>query len=691
MPSVRSALVVSAHAADFVWRCGGAIALHAQQECAVTVLCLSFGERGESARLWKQPGMTLDKVKQARRDEAERAGRELGVHELVCLNLGDYPLEVARADKERIVEVMRAVAPDFILTHSQYDPYKTDHMHAMKLTLECRMIAHARGHAPGGPVPGAPQVYLFEPHQTEQMGWKPDTFLDITPVWERKRAAIECMQGQEHLRESITPVSLRTVPTISSETRAARPAGATAAMPKGSSPSFRAPSMRSDRHRRSPCPRPASISPISAMSIFTPTATPRACASSPRSTGSLWRPRTRNRPGCARGTTTSCTAGSSPATTPLSVIATLNLLPLAVIDSCIALACAEAASMEETMGVFAALDVSQEETAICVVRPDGALVAEAKVPTCPDAIADWLTESADGLERVGMETGPLAVWLWNALTARQVPIICLDARHASGVLKMMPNKTDRHDARGLAQIVRTGWFKAVQIKSHDAYVNRALLTAREALVGMRVRLENEIRGLLKTFGVMFGKKVGGFMRRAEEIIARDLTAAPELVPIFEALMQARRDILARIAALDSQIRATARQHATVRLLMTAPGVGPITAMAVVAAFDDAARFRRSSSAGACLGLTPRRYGSGEISRNGRVSKRGDRFTRKCLYEAANALLCRNLGDTRLRSWAKAVAERTGPRKAKVALARKLAVTLHAMWRTNTPFREAATA
>ncbi|MBI1220937.1 MAG: IS110 family transposase [Rhodobacteraceae bacterium] len=339
------------------------------------------------------------------------------------------------------------------------------------------------------------------------------------------------------------------------------------------------------------------------------------------------------------------------------------------------------------MGVFAALDLSQGQTAICVVDHDGAILAEAKVPTCPDAIVAWLAARFDDLERVGMETGPLAVWLWNALTERWVPILCLDARHANGVLKMMPNKTDHRDARGLAQIVRTGWFKAVQIKSHAAYVNRALLTAREALVGMRVRLENEIRGLLKTFGIMFGKRVGGFRRRAEDIIARELAVAPELLPIFEALMQARHDILARIAALDSRTRAIAKRHAIVRLLMTAPGVGPITTLAVVAAFDDAARFRRSSSAGAYLGLTPIRYESGEISRNGRVSKRGNKFTRKCLFEAANAILNRNLGGSRLRSWARAIAERTGPRKAKVALARKLAVTLHAMWRTKASIRE----
>ena len=218
-----------------------------------------------------------------------------------------------------------------------------------------------------------------------------------------------------------------------------------------------------------------------------------------------------------------------------------------------------------------------------------------------------------------------------------------------------------------------------------------ILPAQLRVVGMRVKLENEIRGLLKTFGIMFGKRVGGFKRRAEEIVEGELAVAPELVPIFEALMQARRDILARIAALDSRIRAVARRHATVRLLMTAPGVGPITAMAVVAAFDDASRFRQSSSAGAYLGLTPRRYESGEISRNGRVSKRGDAFTRKCLFEAANAIYCRNLGSPRLRGWVEAIAERTGPRKAKVALARKLAVTLHAMWRSNTPIQEAAMA
>jgi 4-oxalomesaconate hydratase len=200
----KTALVMSAHAADFVWRCGGAIALHAGKGYAVTVVCLSFGERGESAKLWKQPGMTLERVKAARRAEAEAAAAVLGVHELVCFDLGDYPLRLDDGDKDRLVGVIRAVRPDFMLSHSSYDPYNTDHMYATQVTLECRMIAQAWGHRPGEAVLGAPQVYLFEPHQTEQMGWKPDVFLDITPVWPRKRAAIECMAGQEHLWEYYT-------------------------------------------------------------------------------------------------------------------------------------------------------------------------------------------------------------------------------------------------------------------------------------------------------------------------------------------------------------------------------------------------------------------------------------------------------------------------------------------------------
>lgn len=207
MTRKKTALILSAHAADFVWRCGGAIALHQKLGYEVTVACMSYGERGESAKLWKQGGVTLEKVKANRRKEAENAATALDVHDIQFFDLGDYPLEFDRDAKYKIVDLIRKVQPAFMMSHSRYDPYNTDHMHMTEIALQTRMIAQAWGHNPGEKVLGAPQLYLFEPHQTEQMGWKPDVFLDITDVWEKKRAAIECMQGQEHLWNYYTNVA----------------------------------------------------------------------------------------------------------------------------------------------------------------------------------------------------------------------------------------------------------------------------------------------------------------------------------------------------------------------------------------------------------------------------------------------------------------------------------------------------
>jgi len=207
MPQKKTALVISAHAADFVWRAGGAIAHHQSLGYEVTVVCLSYGERGESAKLWKQGGMTLEKVKTARRNEAENAATALGVTDIRFFDLGDYPLDLGRAAQDRLVDVIREVQPAWMMSHSIWDPYNTDHMNTTRFVLECRMIAQAWGHNPGQKVLGAPQLYLFEPHQSEQMQWKPDVFLDITDVWDKKRAAIECMQGQEHLWQFYTNVA----------------------------------------------------------------------------------------------------------------------------------------------------------------------------------------------------------------------------------------------------------------------------------------------------------------------------------------------------------------------------------------------------------------------------------------------------------------------------------------------------
>lgn len=204
----QSALVISAHSADFVWRAGGAIALHADMGYTMRVICLSFGERGESAKLWRQQGMTLPRVKDDRRREAEEAAKILGC-EIVFLDLGDYPLRTNDDVLFALVEHFRELQPSFVLSHSLADPYNFDHPLAAHVAQEARIIAQAHGHNPHQAVLGAPPVFLFEPHQTEQCNWKPDVFLDIGSVWERKRKAFECMAAQEHLWEYYTRVALQ--------------------------------------------------------------------------------------------------------------------------------------------------------------------------------------------------------------------------------------------------------------------------------------------------------------------------------------------------------------------------------------------------------------------------------------------------------------------------------------------------
>jgi 4-oxalomesaconate hydratase len=205
----KTALVVSAHSADFVWRAGGAIALHAEQGIAVTVVCLSFGERGESAKLWRQDGMSLERVKSERRKEAEGAAMALGVAAIQFWDLGDYPIHLPDEALFRLVEIYRDIHPAFVLTHSKEDPYNHDHPAVSDFAQNARITAQAHGHKPGEKVLGAPQVLLFEPHQPEQCRWMPNVLLDITSVWENKRAAIECMAGQEHLWEYYTRVALQ--------------------------------------------------------------------------------------------------------------------------------------------------------------------------------------------------------------------------------------------------------------------------------------------------------------------------------------------------------------------------------------------------------------------------------------------------------------------------------------------------
>jgi transposase len=338
------------------------------------------------------------------------------------------------------------------------------------------------------------------------------------------------------------------------------------------------------------------------------------------------------------------------------------------------------------MKTYVGLDVSLDETSICIVTEDGKVLAERKLPSTPEAIAAFISAKAPEVVRVGLETGSLSVWLHGELRARGLPVICIDARHAKAALSMRINKIDRNDAAGLAQVVRTGWYREVHVKSGPSHLARALLASRALLVGMRGDIDNQIRGLLKTFGVIVGRPEGGFRQRAKKLSTQDLAESPELGHLVETLLAAREEVAKRITVLDREVMRTARASEVCKRFMTAPGVGGVVALSVWSAIDDPMRFAKSSSVGAYFGLTPRRYASGEIDRTGRVSKCGDKDVRKHLYEAANVLLTRIRRTSTLQAWGLAIAKRAGFKKAKVAVARKLAVILHRMWRDATEFR-----
>jgi 4-oxalomesaconate hydratase len=203
----KCGLVIVAHTGDFVWRSGGAIALYAKRGWHMKIVCLSFGERGESAKMWRDPGITLEKVKSARLAEAEKAAGILG-GDIEFYDLGDYPLKVPDDAFYKLVDLYRKLKPQFVLTHPKEDPYNFDHPYANRIAQEARIIAQAHGHKPGEGVLGSPPVFMFEPHQPEQCNFRPEMILDITEVFDQKRKAFECLAAQEHLWEYYTRVAL---------------------------------------------------------------------------------------------------------------------------------------------------------------------------------------------------------------------------------------------------------------------------------------------------------------------------------------------------------------------------------------------------------------------------------------------------------------------------------------------------
>ncbi len=334
------------------------------------------------------------------------------------------------------------------------------------------------------------------------------------------------------------------------------------------------------------------------------------------------------------------------------------------------------------MELYVGMDVSLKETSLCVVDGKGEIVSEGTVLSEPSAIAAFIKVKAAGAKRIGLETGPTTTWLWHELRALGLPVICIDARHAKAALSMQINKSDRNDAVGLARIMQCGWYKEVQVKSLACHEVRAVLNSRAQLVKIKRDLENQIRGLLKNQGLVIGKAGGNvFRRRAEELVGEHGLLQEAVRPLLEI-----RELVSReTAGLYRKILSLARNDVDSRRSMTVPGIGPITALAFQSAIDDPTRFRRSRSVGAYVGLTPRRHASGQVDWSGRISKCGDAMVRSYLFEAAGVLLTRVPHWCKLKAWGHRLWKRIGFKKAKIAVARKLAVILHRMWRDETDF------
>src|SRR5215510_6019451 len=323
-------------------------------------------------------------------------------------------------------------------------------------------------------------------------------------------------------------------------------------------------------------------------------------------------------------------------------------------------------SWRDAMEHYVGLDVSLKLTAICIVDRTGKIEREGVVASDPKTIAAFIKSHAPHVARVGLETGATSTWLWTELNKMGLPAICIDARHAKAALKLQINKSDRNDAVGIARIMQCGWYKEVRVKDFDSHAIKALLVSRAPLVKIKRDIENQIRGLFKNLGLVIGQaKMNVFAVRAVELAG----ARPELPAAVEPLLRAREAVGRQIADLDGKVMRLARNDAQARRFMTAPGVGPITALCFLATIEDPTRFRKSRNVGAYIGLTTRRYASGEIDWTGRISKCGDKMLRTYLYEAANVLLTRVAKWSALKAWGIRLAKRSGLRKAKVAVAR----------------------
>jgi transposase len=335
------------------------------------------------------------------------------------------------------------------------------------------------------------------------------------------------------------------------------------------------------------------------------------------------------------------------------------------------------------MEYYAGIDVSLKESSVCVVDSAGKVVREVKVASEPEALVRYFDELGLPVGRIGLEAGPLSQWLHAGLIAAGREVVLLETRHVKAALSAMTVKTDRKDARGIAQLLRMGWYRPVHAKSAPCKDIRALLVGRKLLQGKLLDVELSIRGILRGYGL----KVGEVSRGRFEARIRELTAGHAILEaVIGAMLAARMALWNEFTRLHREMLKIARADMVCRRLMTTPGVGALVALTYRSAVDDPSRFGKSAATGAYFGLTPKKYQSGETDRDGGVSKVGDGMVRTALFEAAHIMLTRATRFSSLKRWALGVAQRRGMKRAKVALARKLGVVLHRMWVDKTDFR-----
>lgn len=336
------------------------------------------------------------------------------------------------------------------------------------------------------------------------------------------------------------------------------------------------------------------------------------------------------------------------------------------------------------MSYFVGLDVALRSAAVCIIDAEGKIACERALTCDVEEIADYLRTFSHPITRIGFEAGTMSQHLFHGLETEGFDVVCMEARQVAAALSAMRNKTDKNDARGIAQVVRSGWYSPVHMKSRESHYERALLVSRKTILRKCIDLENEIRGLFKVFGIRLPAALGHhrFDETVRPIIEADDGLSHALLPMLEA----RGVLLDTFHELDKRVKDKARKDPVCELLMSTPGVGAITALNFKAAIDDPSRFSSSRIVGAHFGLTPRRFQSGEMDNQGRISRAGDAEVRAALYSAANSLLTRCKHPSSLKIWGLRLMKTKGRRRATVAVARKLAVILHRMWVDGEEFR-----